>query len=62
MSKYTISTADDFTYTDPVDNSVSKDQGVRFLMTGGSRIIFRLSGTARSGATVRIYIEQYEPD
>ena len=62
MSKYTISTADDFTYTDPVDNSVSKDQGVRFLMTGGSRIIFRLSGTAMSGATVRIYIEQYEPD
>merc|ERR1712161_102604 len=54
--------ADDFTYTDPVDNSVSKNQGVRFLMTDGSRIIFRLSGTAGSGATVRMYIEQYEPD
>ena len=55
MSKYTISTADDFTYTDPVDNSVSKDQGVRILMTGGSRIIFRLSGTARSGHGTNIY-------
>lgn len=62
MGKYTIRTADDFTYTDPVDNSVSKNQGVRFLMTDGSRIIFRLSGTAGSGATVRMYIEQYEPD
>mmetsp|Transcript_4311 Transcript_4311/g.5598 ORF Transcript_4311/g.5598 Transcript_4311/m.5598 type:complete len:1075 (-) Transcript_4311:1349-4573(-) len=61
VGKYTIATADDFTYVDPVDGSVSKKQGIRFLMSDGSRIIFRLSGTAGSGATVRMYIEQYEP-
>lgn len=60
--KYTIATADDFTYVDPVDGSVATKQGIRFLMADGSRIIFRLSGTAGSGATVRMYIEQYEPD
>jgi phosphoglucomutase len=62
VGKYTIATADDFTYVDPVDGSVAKKQGIRFLMSDGSRIIFRLSGTAGSGATVRMYIEQYEPD
>merc|ERR1712048_1011145 len=62
MGSYTISKSDDFTYNDPVDGSVAKKQGVRFLMADGSRIIFRLSGTAGSGATVRMYIEQYEPD
>jgi len=62
MGKYTIATADDFTYNDPVDGSVAKKQGIRFLMADGSRIVFRLSGTAGSGATVRMYIEQYEPD
>ena len=61
IGKYTIAKSDDFTYFDPVDGSVSKNQGIRFLMTDGSRIIFRLSGTAGSGATVRMYIEQYEP-
>lgn len=61
VGKYTIATADDFTYVDPVDGSVAKKQGIRFLMSDGSRIIFRLSGTAGSGATVRMYIEQYEP-
>lgn len=62
VGKYTIATADDFTYVDPVDGSVSTKQGIRFLMADGSRIIFRLSGTAGSGATVRMYIEQYEPE
>jgi phosphoglucomutase len=62
VGKYTIQQADDFTYYDPVDGSVSKKQGIRFLMADGSRIIFRLSGTAGSGATVRMYIEQYEPE
>ncbi|KAJ6339260.1 hypothetical protein OIU77_007258 [Salix suchowensis] len=60
--KYTLQFADDFTYTDPVDASVVSKQGVRFVFTDGSRIIFRLSGTGSAGATVRIYIEQYEPD
>jgi len=61
VGKYVIDTADDFTYVDPVDGSISKKQGIRFLMTDGSRVVFRLSGTAGSGATVRMYIEQYEP-
>jgi len=62
VGKYTIATSDDFTYNDPVDGSVAKNQGIRFLMADGSRVIFRLSGTAGSGATVRMYIEQYQPD
>merc|ERR1712038_2245628 len=61
VGPYTIATADDFTYVDPVDGSVAKKQGIRFLMADGSRVVFRLSGTAGSGATVRMYIEQYEP-
>jgi phosphoglucomutase len=61
LGKYTIEKSDDFMYVDPVDGSVAKKQGIRFLMTDGSRVIFRLSGTAGSGATVRMYIEQYEP-
>ncbi|KAL3937670.1 MAG: hypothetical protein SGBAC_007271 [Bacillariaceae sp.] len=60
VGQYRIATADDFSYEDPVDGSVAKKQGIRFLMEDGSRIIFRLSGTAGSGATVRMYIEQYE--
>ncbi|XP_011101150.1 phosphoglucomutase, chloroplastic [Sesamum indicum] len=59
---YTLHFADDFTYTDPVDGSVVSKQGVRFVFTDGSRIIFRLSGTGSAGATVRVYIEQFEPD
>merc|ERR1711903_307512 len=58
----TIATADVFEYLDPVDGSISKNQGIRFLMEDGSRVIFRLSGTAGSGATVRMYIEQYISD
>ncbi|CAB4271339.1 unnamed protein product [Prunus armeniaca] len=59
---YVLQFADDFMYTDPVDGSVVSKQGVRFVFTDGSRIIYRLSGTGSAGATVRIYIEQYEPD
>lgn len=60
--EYLISVADDFTYTDPVDGAVAHNQGIRYLMADGSRIVFRMSGTAGSGATVRIYLEKYEPD
>jgi phosphoglucomutase len=56
-----VETADDFNYTDPVDGSVSKAQGVRVLFKGGSRIVYRLSGTGTVGATLRVYIERYEP-
>jgi phosphoglucomutase len=57
-----IANADDFAYHDPVDGSVSKNQGIRILFEGGSRVVFRLSGTGTSGATLRVYIERYEPD
>ena len=53
--------ADDFTYTDPVDGSVSAKQGIRIGFADGSRIVLRLSGTGTVGATLRIYLERYEP-
>ena len=55
-----VATADEFTYLDPIDGSISYNQGIRVLFTDGSRVIFRLSGTAGSGATVRMYLEKYE--
>jgi len=57
-----VETADDFAYHDPVDQSVSRNQGIRILFEGGSRVVFRLSGTGTSGATLRVYIERFEPD
>ncbi len=57
-----VQLCDDFSYSDPVDGSVSTGQGVRILFSDGSRIIFRLSGTGTGGATLRIYLESYEPD
>jgi phosphoglucomutase len=59
---YTVEYADDFSYTDPVDGSVSQKQGIRVGFTDGSRIVFRLSGTGTQGATLRVYLESYEPD
>jgi phosphoglucomutase len=56
-----IESADDFAYTDPVDGSVSTKQGVRILFAGGSRAVFRLSGTGTEGATLRLYLERYVP-
>ncbi|MCB6177265.1 alpha-D-glucose phosphate-specific phosphoglucomutase [Rhodobacter sp. Har01] len=55
----TIEAADDFAYTDPVDGSISRAQGVRVLFSGGSRAVFRLSGTGTEGATLRLYLERY---
>ena len=57
-----VKMCDDFSYTDPVDGSVSTGQGVRIIFTDGSRIVFRLSGTGTGGATLRIYLESFEPD
>ncbi|PSB15745.1 alpha-D-glucose phosphate-specific phosphoglucomutase [Phormidesmis priestleyi ULC007] len=54
--------SDDFSYTDPIDGSISQNQGVRIGFTDGSRIVFRLSGTGTQGATLRVYLEQYEAD
>lgn len=56
-----IESADDFAYIDPTDGSVSRNQGVRIRFVGGSRVVFRLSGTGTEGATLRIYLERYEP-
>jgi phosphoglucomutase len=53
--------ADDFSYTDPVDGSTSSGQGIRIQFETGSRIVYRLSGTGTAGATLRVYIERYEP-
>jgi phosphoglucomutase len=55
----TVQAADDFAYTDPVDGSVSKAQGVRIMFEDGSRIVLRLSGTGTEGATLRLYLERY---
>jgi phosphoglucomutase len=56
-----VAYADDFTYHDPVDGSTSSRQGVRIGFADGSRIVFRLSGTGTVGATLRVYLERYEP-
>ena len=58
---YKVEAADDFAYHDPVDGSDATHQGVRIMFEGGSRIVFRLSGTGTVGATLRVYVEHYEP-
>lgn len=58
----TVESADDFAYHDPVDGSVSEHQGIRIGFAGGSRVVLRLSGTGTEGATLRVYLERYEPD
>ena len=58
----TIASADDFSYTDPIDGSVSTAQGIRIGFSDGSRIVFRLSGTGTEGATLRVYLERFDPD
>jgi phosphoglucomutase len=62
LQGFTVEAADDFSYTDPVDGSVSLKQGIRIMFTDGSRVVFRLSGTGTSGATLRVYLERHEPD
>jgi len=62
FGSYEVKYCDDFSYTDPVDGSVSEHQGIRIGFTDDSRIVFRLSGTGTHGATLRVYLESYEPD
>jgi phosphoglucomutase len=57
-----VESAEDFRYVDPVDGSVSEHQGVKVLLSGEGRIVYRLSGTGTTGATLRVYIERYETD
>lgn len=59
---FTVAAADNFSYTDPIDGSVAQKQGIRIIFKDGSRIVFRLSGTGSSGATIRLYIDSYEQD
>lgn len=58
----TVAACDDFAYTDPVDGSVTASQGVRILFEEDARVVFRLSGTGTVGATLRVYLERFEPD
>jgi phosphoglucomutase len=62
FGNYEVAFCDDFSYTDPVDGSISSKQGVRIGFTDDSRIVFRLSGTGTEGATLRLYVESYEPN
>jgi phosphoglucomutase len=57
-----VEKADEFAYTDPVDGSLTERQGIRVELAGGSRIVYRLSGTGTEGATLRVYLERFEPD
>lgn len=57
-----VARADDFAYTDPIDGSVSRGQGLRVFFDDGSRCVLRLSGTGTEGATLRLYLERFEPD
>ncbi len=59
---YVVKFCDDFSYTDPIDGSLSTGQGLRIVMEDGSRIVFRLSGTGTEGATLRVYLEAFEAD
>ncbi|HEB77614.1 MAG TPA: alpha-D-glucose phosphate-specific phosphoglucomutase [Methylothermaceae bacterium] len=62
LGNFRVIQADDFSYTDPVDGSVTTGQGIRIILEPEARLVFRLSGTGTEGATLRIYIERYEPD
>jgi len=59
---HAVVSAEDFRYVDPVDGSVAEHQGIKLILAGDARIVFRLSGTGTAGATLRLYIERYEPD
>lgn len=62
LAGYHVAAADDFSYVDPVDGSTSRHQGISVRFADGSRIVFRLSGTGTEGATLRVYLERFEPD
>lgn len=62
VGQHGISKADDFAYEDPVDGSTTTNQGIRLIFENGARIVYRLSGTGTSGATLRVYVESYEAD
>lgn len=61
-TSFDVAEASNFSYTDPIDGSISKNQGLYVTFVDGSRIVFRLSGTGSSGATIRLYVEKYSKD
>ncbi len=61
LADLTVAYADDFSYVDPIDHTTSSQQGIRIGFTEGSRIVYRLSGTGTVGATLRVYLERYQP-
>jgi phosphoglucomutase len=62
LGGHNVRACDDFSYTDPVDGSVTPGQGLRLFFEDGARIVFRLSGTGTEGATLRLYLEAFEPE
>ena len=60
-AELTVEAAEDFSYTDPVDGSVASKQGVQITFKGGARVVMRLSGTGTEGATLRVYMERFDP-
>jgi phosphoglucomutase len=62
FGEFNVRAADDFAYADPVDGSVSAHQGLRVEFAEEARIVYRLSGTGTEGATLRVYLERFEPD
>jgi phosphoglucomutase len=62
LGDFRVEAADDFGYRDPVDGSLTRQQGIRILLAGGARIVYRLSGTGTQGATLRVYLERLERD
>lgn len=58
---FVVSQCDDFAYTDPVDHGVAEHQGVRVVFSNAARIVYRLSGTGTEGATLRVYLERFDP-
>ena len=61
VAGYTAQAAENFTYHDPVDGSISLNQGLRLTTVGGGRIVYRMSGTGTHGTILRIYLEQHAP-
>jgi phosphoglucomutase len=62
FGEFEIAAADDFAYVDPVDGSTSTHQGIRIAFANEARIVYRLSGTGTEGATLRVYLERFDPD
>jgi phosphoglucomutase len=62
FGEFSVLKAGDFAYTDPVDGTVSAHQGICIEFAEGARIVYRLSGTGTEGATLRVYLERFEPD